>query len=209
MSHTTASCPVPAATVFPSSQAPNQILITRALFPPSFFTRKLVWGHSTITSSTARPGQAARRGVSCKPSHLQTLGHLHHGWRNMPPLATCRPKPLCRTAHMSLFLCKEHHQRSQPFQRTVQYLMMNPAQTGGRLETRLFFPRQLPFPCKSLSQCGGLLPPRWGRLSAPCCFTLPSLTSTACSTFWSQFSLLKKQTQFTFAGLVIFRTSEL
>lgn len=120
-------CPTPPpaalsrlSTVCPSPQAPNQTLTMTSLFPPSCFTRKLVWGHSTIVSATARPGGSCERGASCKPSHLQTLGHLHHGRRNMPPLATCSPKPLCRTAHMSLFLCKEHHQRSQPFQRTVR-----------------------------------------------------------------------------------------
>lgn len=54
------SCLVPPATVFPTSQAPNQSLTTISLFPPSFFTRRLVWGHIIIMSATARPGEAVR-----------------------------------------------------------------------------------------------------------------------------------------------------
>lgn len=146
VSHTTASCTVPAATVSLSSQGTNQILISRVLFPPSCFTRTLIWGHSTIMSATARSGEATRRGGPCKPSHLQTLGLLHHRWRNMPPLITCSPKSLHRTVHMGFSLCTEHHQRSQPFHHTVQYLMMNPVQIVGWLETRLWFLRQLLYP---------------------------------------------------------------
>lgn len=96
--------------------------------------------------SNCRIGEAMRRGGPCKPSHLQTLWCLHHSWRNMPPLTTCSPKSLHRTVHMSFFLCTEHHQRSQPFHCTVQYLMMNPAQIVEWLETRLWLLRQLPYP---------------------------------------------------------------
>jgi len=206
VSYTTASCPLPAATVSPFSRTPSQILITRALVPPSCFTRKLVSGHSTTTSATARPGKL--QGVSCKPSHLQTLGHLHHSPGNLPPLTNCSPKALHRTAHVSLFACKDHHQRSQPFQCTVQHLVMNPAQAGGWLGTRLCFLRQLPYP-EELRSMWWLATTKMGK----CLCTLlphpPLSYQHGSSTFWSQFSLLKNQTQFTFAGLVIFRLSEL
>lgn len=139
--HSPHSFSVPPAMVSLSSQAPNQILIMRSLFPPSCFTRKLVWGHSTITSATSRSGEAAE----CAPGTFRPLGQVPHDEGAFLHLLLA-PLQLFAEQHMCPSPSKKQNTRSQPFQHTVKYVMMNLAQTGGWMEAGLCFSRQLPYP---------------------------------------------------------------
>lgn len=182
--HSPHSCSVPPAMVSLSSQAPNQILIMRSLFPPLCFTRKLVWGHSTITSATSRSGEAAE----CAPGTFRPLGQVPHDEGAFLHLLLA-PLQLFAEQHMCPSPSKKQNTRSQPFQHAVKHVMMKLAQTGGWMEAGLCSPGSCPI-LKSWSPCGGLLPPRYfSPFLLPCYLALLSLTSTVSATCWIQFGV--------------------
>lgn len=183
--HSPHSCSVPPAMVSLSSQAPNQILIMRSLFPPSCFTRKLVWGHSTITSTTAGPGEATEHA----PGTFRLLGQVPHaeGPSLHLPLA---PLQLFAEQHTCVLLSPKNRTQGVSLSSTqlnMLWWIWHKLEDGWRLGCAS--PGSCPI-LKSWSPCGGLLPPRYfSPFLLPCYLALLSLTSTVSVTCWIHFGV--------------------
>lgn len=113
--------------------------------------------------------------ASCKSSHLQTLGHLPHGWKNTSLLIPAALNPFAEQCTCLLLWRASPEKPLLPKPSSVPY---SESSTKGDWKPGCAS-RSSCLNRKSLSQCGGLLPPRWGSLSAPATSSSPLLPALA------------------------------